>query len=371
MARQASPSVFGLPRKGIAGAGSPLLGALGVGSRSSSPATSLSPSGRSTGVASPVSIGAPALAPGGAGLGMGGIGQPGHSPPILAQLSTHGAGSAAPTRSSNPTSPIEQLTKEMNEVKKEQEEQDALGHSGVAAGGADEASVPKPFRPPPVQRMSTGKQVPGGWLSAWNEDVPAGGADSDNVGGDDGANAPIASDGASGNTDIHFPPAPPAPTAGAAPSNLAPRSPLSTTTTSAPISPTGLGFGHPQSHPQPQAHAHLSHLSPAKDKRRISFVSPTDLLLSVPTQVTSLGEITSGNAAPEHFALPGTISPARHVSQAGQGQAMGGSPRMGAATLGADGHGHAHPHGEGHGEWEREGLGRGLEQRLEDLAVRQ
>ena len=135
MARQASPSVFGLPRKGIAATGSPLLGALGVGSRSSSPATSLSPSGRSTGVASPVSIGAPALAPGGAGLGMGGIGQPGHSPPILAQLSTHGAGPAAPTRSSNPTSPIEQLTKEMNEVKKEQEEQDALGHSGVAAGG--------------------------------------------------------------------------------------------------------------------------------------------------------------------------------------------------------------------------------------------
>lgn len=147
---------------------------------------------------------------------------------------------------------------------------------------------------------------------------------------------------------ISPPPSSPPP-ASAIPSHLQPRSP-STLSTSA-TSGTGTSDA----------------------KRRISFVSPTDLLLSVPTTVTSLEEITSGTLSPDH--LPGTVSP-------GLSGGPGRSPRM-SMTADEAGSGQAYDPALGHGqatatgmaglglgdggEWGREGLGRGLEQRLESL----
>jgi hypothetical protein len=132
--------------------------------------------------------------------------------------------------------------------------------------------------------------------------------------------------------------------------------------------PPMIGNAHP-------APAVPSHLTPSKDKRRISFISYNDLLLSVPTTVTHLGEITSGQLSPEH--LPGTVSPSMSTRSptvppinpnplglgAGPSDSTGSIPQIehqqswdsasGART--------------GQGEWSREGLGKGLEQRLEDL----
>jgi hypothetical protein len=103
-------------------------------------------------------------------------------------------------------------------------------------------------------------------------------------------------------------------------------------------------------HPAP---AIPSHLTPAKDKRRISFVSYNDLLLSVPTTVTSLNEITSGNLSPDH--LPGTVSPTVPVTRSPALAATATIPSSLSALAPIE------------GEWSREGLGRGLEQRLESL----
>jgi len=96
-----------------------------------------------------------------------------------------------------------------------------------------------------------------------------------------------------------------------------------------------------------------SHLTPTKDKRRISFVSYNDLLLSVPTTVTSLNEITSGNLSPDH--LPGTVSPTVPVTRSPALAASATIPASLSALAPVE------------GEWSREGLGRGLEQRLEGL----
>ena len=118
------------------------------------------------------------------------------------------------------------------------------------------------------------------------------------------------------------------------------------------------------------------HLTPSKDKRRISFISYNDLLLSVPTSITPLGEITSGNLSPDH--LPGTVSPSMtnrspilpppmpslgpiSGSSAGPG-ALESKPSWETGRTGGLGL---------EGEWEREGLGKGLEQRLEGLAGQQ
>ncbi|RXK36206.1 hypothetical protein M231_06550 [Tremella mesenterica] len=110
-----------------------------------------------------------------------------------------------------------------------------------------------------------------------------------------------------------------------------------------------------------------NHLTP-KEKRRVSFISYNDLLLSVPTSITSLGDITSGNLSPDH--LPGTISPNlanRSPVVAPNLIPLGGNDKSGPSW---------EPTGRVGGlgleaEWDREGLGKGLEQRLEDLAVQQ
>lgn len=124
----------------------------------------------------------------------------------------------------------------------------------------------------------------------------------------------------------------------------------------------------------------------AADKRRISFISYNDLLSSAPTTVTNFGEITSGQLSPDH--LPGTISP--NVSSrspvmpppnplggtvgSSSGLSAGGiehkssvdgtSSSSARAGLGMSLTGLA---AEPEGEWSRQGLGKGLEQRLEDL----
>lgn len=113
-------------------------------------------------------------------------------------------------------------------------------------------------------------------------------------------------------------------------------------------------------------------MTPSKENRRISFVSYNDLLLSVPTTVTPLGEITSGNLSPDH--LPGAVSPSPIsrspvVPSTASNPASATSPRdemrqgWDAGTSGRAG-----GLGLGEGEWERQGLGQGLEQRLENLA---
>ncbi|CAK9781424.1 uncharacterized protein COLE_01095 [Cutaneotrichosporon oleaginosum] len=103
-----------------------------------------------------------------------------------------------------------------------------------------------------------------------------------------------------------------------------------------------------------------SHLTPTKEKRRVSFISYNDLLLSVPTAVTSLDDITTGNHAPDH--LPGTVSP----SVSSRSPVMAASPISLAGPSMPDA---LRPLNSTmlEGEWQREGLGKGLEQRLEDL----
>ncbi|KAL7420167.1 hypothetical protein Q5752_005133 [Cryptotrichosporon argae] len=180
----------------------------------------------------------------------------------------------------------------------------AAAHGDAAGPASPTHSTHTPHRPPMATRASMGPQLPGGWVREAPERDEAGLGDES--------------------------PAPP--------------------------------------HPIP------AHLTPTKEKRRISFISYNDLLLSVPTTVTSLGEIASGNLSPDH--LPGTVSPGAGVGVgvgAGAGatrlpiqSALGDAPGAIAAkpsweTAGRGGLGFAE------GEWEREGLGRGLEQRLEDL----
>lgn len=116
------------------------------------------------------------------------------------------------------------------------------------------------------------------------------------------------------------------------------------------------------------------------DKRRISFISYNDLLTSAPTTVTNFGEITSGQLSPDH--LPGTISPnvtsrspvVSPSNPLGTGSAPGiehksswdlqsGSSKSGLGVGVSLGPAAQAPEG----EWSREGLGKGLEQRLEDL----
>ncbi|WVQ85447.1 hypothetical protein IAT38_007612 [Cryptococcus sp. DSM 104549] len=197
--------------------------------------------------------------------------------------------------------------------------------TGVGAGArTNTGSVPRPAMP---QRISTGPQVPGGWaFGSGKQEEAAAQAQPEE--------APIPSVPAPANS----------------PPNAVP-----------------------------------NHLSPQKGKpahHRLSFISYNDLLLSVPTQVTSLGEITSGNLSPDH--LPGTVSPSMSTRSPVIPPSIGGglppaalatggvssSPLMGASgtpvsASKSDVRGNGL--GLGEGEWEREGLGKGLEQRLEDF----
>ncbi|WVQ62321.1 uncharacterized protein L199_000460 [Kwoniella botswanensis] len=209
-------------------------------------------------------------------------------------------------------------------------------------------TVPRPAMP---QRISTGPQVPGGWASAFGGGNSAGATTLPSQ----AENSVVADDRA------------------ASPSTDSPNNAFQT------LTPTSLP----------------SHISPNKNKHRISYLSPNDLLLSLPTKVTSLEDITSGNLSPDH--LPGTVSPSMSTRSPVMSPHNPLSGDLSPVTAGGIGPGATPPPqgpvqgrqvqpkssfdnyssgrpgalgglGLGEGEWEREGLGKGLEQRLEEVA---
>jgi hypothetical protein len=100
----------------------------------------------------------------------------------------------------------------------------------------------------------------------------------------------------------------------------------------------------------------------AQANKRLSFVSYTDLLSSTPTATQPLSALTSPASSPAH--IPGVSFGA---DPSVQGSAYGGS---GAPSLRNFGFGLGDEDrmmDDVGGEWEREGLGKGLEERLEAL----
>ncbi|KAJ7467039.1 hypothetical protein FB451DRAFT_404048 [Mycena latifolia] len=97
---------------------------------------------------------------------------------------------------------------------------------------------------------------------------------------------------------------------------------------------------------------------PSAASKRLSFLSYTDLLASTPTSTQPLSALTSPAASPAHLpgvtlaAEGGEASGAASLRNFGFGMGTGDEDR----TMDDVG-----------GEWEREGLGRGLEERLEAL----
>ncbi|KIR36930.1 hypothetical protein I352_00242 [Cryptococcus deuterogattii MMRL2647] len=237
---------------------------------------------------------------------------PTQSPPILSQLSPPPSLTGLAAQNGVPASPT----------------------SPTVSKTQVTASVPRPTAP---RRISTGPQLPGGWVSNESEKTQ-----------EESTSAAV-----------------PAPAA--------------------------------VSHPGPPS-AVPPHMSPAKGKpphHRLSFISYNDILLSVPTQVTTFSEITSGNVSPDH--LPGTVSPTLstrspivppplHGAPAaviptpsltiGSREGPAAEPKLNGdagvnsakSALGLPEGEWEHSDGPAKGEWEREGLGKGLEQRLEDLA---
>ncbi|WVW82157.1 hypothetical protein I302_104163 [Kwoniella bestiolae CBS 10118] len=241
------------------------------------------------------------------------IASPATSPPILGQLNTQQQG-GLPGHGQSQLSPT-------------------AGEQGFPG------TVPRPAMP---QRISTGPQVPGGWAfgggsSAGATSLPA------------QAESAVAADDRTSS-----------------PTSDSPNNAFQT------LTPTSLP----------------SHISPNKNKHRISYLSYNDLLLSVPTKVTSLEDITSGNLSPDH--LPGTVSPSMStrsptmsphnplsgdlspITTTGPGATPPPQGKQVQPKSSFDGHsqrpGALGGLGFGEGEWEREGLGKGLEQRLEEVA---
>lgn len=104
--------------------------------------------------------------------------------------------------------------------------------------------------------------------------------------------------------------------------------------------------------------------SPKNPSKRLSFISYTDLLTSTPASTLPLSSFTQSHEPPPH--LPSVIGiPQAQAQQASGAASIHGSlspsawvtERDPAADLVSD----------VGGEWEREGLGRGLEERLEAL----
>ncbi|KAJ7028585.1 hypothetical protein C8F04DRAFT_1398907 [Mycena alexandri] len=100
--------------------------------------------------------------------------------------------------------------------------------------------------------------------------------------------------------------------------------------------------------------------------KRLSFVSYADLLASTPTATQPLSALTSPASSPSH--IPGvSISTGTSTDPTTAGSAYGGS---GAPSLRNFGFGlgdEDRTMDDVGGEWEREGLGKGLEERLEAL----
>ena len=115
------------------------------------------------------------------------------------------------------------------------------------------------------------------------------------------------------------------------------------------ISPSSTCTGSPFSH-----QLNISHPpSPTHASKRLSFMSYSDLLASTPTSMVPLSSFTTcaSSEPPPH--IPGVTGFSNSHSNAGS---IHGRDRDSIALLDDIG-----------GEWEREGLGRGLEERLEAL----
>jgi hypothetical protein len=146
-------------------------------------------------------------------------------------------------------------------------------------------NVPRPAMP---GRMSTGPQVPGAWMFSDDKDKGRKEEDKASAVPSTAAISEVAPAGAA--TAVTS-----AEEVGCHCHVLEYKADIQSSVPPTPVP----GQAHPSAVP--------SHLTPSKDKRRISFISYNDLLLSVPTTVTHLGEITSGQLSPDH--LPGTVSP--------------------------------------------------------------
>jgi hypothetical protein len=141
-----------------------------------------------------------------------------------------------------------------------------------------------------------------------------------------------------------------------------------TPTTAAPLDPSSLASQHSSPCVRPVSPLALSHPpSPHTATKRLSFISYTDLLTSTPSSTLPLSSLTTSATVsdpPPH--LLSVLGVPQHFS--GGGGSVGASPRTsfygerdvreGREGLFIDDAG---------GEWEREGLGQGLEERLESL----
>jgi len=135
----------------------------------------------------------------------------------------------------------------------------------------------------------------------------------------------------------------PAPSPRLAPHGLSPSASSFPSSSSIPASPfIGSGGGGPAGSPSGPIHS-------------LSFVSPQDLITSPPLSTQSLSSITSGAS------LVPSINSAT-VAAAAAGAVDGGHQSSSSSPPPLAG-------GNG-GQWERGGLGRGLEERLEELALR-
>lgn len=107
--------------------------------------------------------------------------------------------------------------------------------------------------------------------------------------------------------------------------------------------------------------------SPKNPSKRLSFLSYTDLLTSVPASTLPLSSFTQTNEPPPH--LPSVIGiPQAQAQQLSSGAAsIHGS--LNASTWITERDPATDLVNDVGGEWEREGLGRGLEERLEALMV--
>lgn len=106
--------------------------------------------------------------------------------------------------------------------------------------------------------------------------------------------------------------------------------------------------------------------SPKNPSKRLSFLSYTDLLTSVPASTMPLSSFTQSNEPPPH--LPSVIGiPQAQAQQSSGAASIHGS--LNASTWITERDPATDLVNDVGGEWEREGLGRGLEERLEALMV--
>ncbi|KAJ7213025.1 hypothetical protein GGX14DRAFT_446067 [Mycena pura] len=97
--------------------------------------------------------------------------------------------------------------------------------------------------------------------------------------------------------------------------------------------------------------------------KRLSFVSYTDLLASTPTATQPLSALTSPSSSPSH--IPGILTDSMAATAAGSAYGGSGAPSLRNFGFGLGDEDRTMD--DVGGEWEREGLGRGLEERLEAL----